>query len=181
MSITSLIQPLNPYNPFVDDKGKLTRDGYAFLYNLFLRVGGSLSALNAATLLDANWSNPNPIGDVTPNTGKFTTLEGTTSVTTPTLHVTSSVDANSGGIKHSRVTTGSIAAGANALVTVTWGSAFASTAYTVVASVQDATTAVASLRVVHIETKTTGAVTVRIENTSAGALTGTLHVIALHD
>lgn len=167
--MTVLIQPLNPYNKFVDENGKLTRDGYSFLYNLYLRVGGSLSSLNAALLLDATWSEPNAIGDVTPNTGEFTSLTITSGV------------ASNGGIKHSRITTGSVGAGATALVTLTWGTAFADANYTVTASLIDSTAAVASLHITHIESVSASQVKIRVENTSAGALTGTLNVIALHD
>lgn len=104
--MTVLIQPLRPYNPFVDSTGKLTRDGYNFLYNLYLRVGGSLSSLNAATLLDATWSEPNAIGNVTPNTGAFTSLSSTglqtgtlTSTGATVLHgVTTNSNASAGNI-----------------------------------------------------------------------------------
>ena len=85
------------------------------------------------------------------------------------------------GIAHQRITTGEIAAGASALVTVTWSIPFGGTSYTVVASVLDATTAAASLRVVHVESRSETAVVVRVENTAAGALTGTLHVMAMQD
>lgn len=95
--------------------------------------------------------------------------------------VNTGVVADGGGLKHARVTTGSIGAASSALVTVTWTTAFADTNYTVVASVQDSTAAILSLTVVHIETKTAAAVEVRVQNTSAGSLTGTLHVIAMHD
>lgn len=97
------------------------------------------------------------------------------------LTVTTGVVSDGGGFKHARVSTGSIGAGLSALVTVTWTTAFADTDYTVVASVQDSTAATLSLVVVHIETKTAAAVAVRVENTSLGSLTGTLHVIAVHD
>jgi hypothetical protein len=85
------------------------------------------------------------------------------------------------GFKHKRVSTGSVTAGSTALITITWGTAFLNTNYTVVAMVEDSTTAVASLVTVHIESKTTSAVTVRVVNNSAGSLTGTVHVIAVHD
>lgn len=85
------------------------------------------------------------------------------------------------GLSGGRITTGSIGAGASALVTYTWTTPFKDTNYTVTASVLNATAAAASLRVVHIETISATAVAVRVENTSAGALTGTLHLVALHD
>ncbi len=84
----ALIQPLKPYTPFTDREGRLTKDGYAFLFNMYLRVGGSLSSLNAVTLADATWDAPDPIGTTTPNIGKFTTLSAsgqlTSTVTTGT-------------------------------------------------------------------------------------------------
>lgn len=85
------------------------------------------------------------------------------------------------GLQQGRITTGSIGAGASALVTFIWPTAFKDTSYTVTAGVLNATAAAASLRVVHVETISTTQVAVRVENTSAGALTGTLHIIALHD
>ncbi len=110
-----------------------------------------------------------------------TLLTKDSSVTAKNLNVTDGVVADSGGIKHARVTTGLIGAGLSAVVTVTWGTAFGDTAYTTVASVLDATAAVASLQVIHIESQTAAAVTVRVLNSSAGGLTGTLDVVALHD
>ncbi len=95
--------------------------------------------------------------------------------------VNTGVASDGGGLKHDRVTTGSILAGTSALVTVAWTTAFTDANYTVVASVQDSTAATSALAVVHIETKTAAAVQVRVENTAAGDLTGTLHVIAMHD
>jgi hypothetical protein len=88
---------------------------------------------------------------------------------------------NGSGLKHARITTGSVSGGSTALVTVTWGTAFADANYTVEASVLDATTTSLSLSVVHIESISASAVTVRILNNSVGSLTGTLHVIAMHD
>lgn len=97
------------------------------------------------------------------------------------LTVAAGVTANGGGLKHKRITTGSITAGSTALVTVTWDNAFADADYTVQASVVDSTTSSLSLSVVHVESVTDSAVTVRVINNSAGSLTGTLHVLAIHD
>jgi len=97
------------------------------------------------------------------------------------LLVDAGITANSGGIKHSRVTTGSIAGASTALVTVTWGTAFADDSYTVLASVQDSTATSLSLSVVHVETKSATQVQVRVLNNAAGALTGTLQILAVHD
>lgn len=85
------------------------------------------------------------------------------------------------GLKAQRVTTGAIGAGVSALVTLTWAVAFVDANYTVAVSVLDSTAAVASLQVVHVESVTATAVVVRVQNTSAGALTGTLQVIGIHD
>lgn len=168
------IPRLRPNTTFVDSQGNLTLEGYRYLDGLYLRVGGSLDSLNAVTLADKTWDAPNPIGSTTPNTGAFTTLTATT------LSV-SAVSANSPGIKHKRLTTGSIPATTSALVTCTWTTPFVNTNYTVTATVQDSTSATASLVIVHIETIATGSVVVRVSNTSASAITGTLHVIAMHD
>lgn len=86
-----------------------------------------------------------------------------------------------GGIKHARVTTGSVATLSSALVTITWTTAFADANYTVTADVLETTTSNVSMSVVHIESVTASAVTVRVYNASAGSLTGTVQVIAIHD
>lgn len=88
---------------------------------------------------------------------------------------------DSGGLKHARVTTGSVSGGSTALVTITWTTAFADANYTVTADVIDSTTTSLSLSVVHIESVTASAVTVRVLNNAIGSLTGTVHVIAIHD
>lgn len=168
--MSNLIQPLKPGEPFTSDKGYLLKNAYDFLFALYRRVGGSLDSLNAATLETFTWEAPGTIGSTTPNTGKFTGLTVTTSIAN-----------NGGGLKHKRVTTGSIGAGASATVTVTWGTAFADANYTCSASVLDSTAASASLRIVHLESISASQVVYRVENTSAGSLTGTLHVIAMHD
>ncbi len=74
-----------------------------------------------------------------------------------------------------------MAAGAEALITVTWGTAFADANYTVVASVLDATTSVLSMSVVHIDSMLAASCAVRVINTSAGNITGTIHAIAIKD
>ncbi len=84
-------------------------------------------------------------------------------------------------IKAERVTTGSIAGASTALVTLTWAVAFADANYTVQASVLDSTTSSLSLSVVHVESISSTAVTVRIINNAVGALTGQLHLVAIHD
>lgn len=88
---------------------------------------------------------------------------------------------DAGGLKHARITTGSVAAGSTTLVTCTWSTAFADANYTVTTSVIDSTTSSLSLSIVHVESVTASAVTVRVLNNAIGALTGTLQVIAIHD
>lgn len=84
-------------------------------------------------------------------------------------------------IKSKRVTTGSIATAATALVTITWDVAFADASYTTTINVIDSTTSSLSLSVVHIESQTASAVTARVLNNALGSLTGTLHAIGIHD
>jgi hypothetical protein len=95
--------------------------------------------------------------------------------------ISSGVNPSGGGFQHKRVTTGSVGAGASALVTITWGTAFPDTNYTVSASVLDTTTSTAALSVVHVESISTTAITVRVVNNGASAITGTVHAIAIHD
>lgn len=95
--------------------------------------------------------------------------------------IAAAVAALAARFKAQRVTTGSVATVSTALVTVTWTAPFADTNYTVTASVEDSTAALASLTVLHVETKTAVAVAVRVYNSSGISLTGTLHVIAVHD
>lgn len=86
--MTTNIQPLKPYVQFVNNNKTLTTEAYNFLYNMYLRVGGSLSSLDAALLQGATWSAPAAIGSVTPNQGKFTTLEALSVIATQSLSVT---------------------------------------------------------------------------------------------
>lgn len=79
--MTLKIPPLRPYMPFTDGSGNLTKDAYDFLFALFQRVGGSLSALNAASLQDHTWEEPGALGTVTPNSGEFSTLKTHNAVT----------------------------------------------------------------------------------------------------
>lgn len=163
------ISPLRPNMYFTDQQGSLTKEAYDFLQAIFLRLGGSLANLNAASLENATWEAPNPIGSTTPNTVKTTQLT-----------ITNGVTANAAGFKHKRVAA-SVGASTSALITVTWSTAFADTNYTVVCSVQDSTAATASAVVTHIESVSASAVTVRVNNTAAATFNGTLHIIGVHD
>jgi hypothetical protein len=157
-----------------------------------LQVSGNARQYFGCTTSNGNWFTGSVTGDHAIRGMGGRILIGSNSATpVPPIIVTAGnpgrvtlnggVTTDGGGFKHARVTTGSIGAGASSLVTVTWGTAFADTNYSAVVSVQDSTAAVASLAVVHIESKTASAITVRVENTSAGSLTGTLHAIAVHD
>ncbi len=94
---------------------------------------------------------------------------------------TTGVDPDAGGMKHGRVSTGSIAGVSDAAVTLTWTTPFADTNYTVTCSVQEADADTLTLRFDHIEAVNTGSVVVWIVNTDASAKTGTVHCIAMHD
>lgn len=86
-------------------------------------------------------------------------------------------------IQHKRVTTGSINAAATAEIVVTWDTPFADTNYTVNASVLVANpgNAVPFLEIVHLDDKLAASITVRVVNSSGGALTGEIQAIAIHD
>jgi hypothetical protein len=98
-----------------------------------------------------------------------------------TVKINSGLNYDGSGAKHARVSTGSIAGGASSLVTITWATAFADANYTVQVAVQDSTVAAASLSVVHVESVSASAITVRVANAAVGAITGTLHAVAFHD
>ena len=92
------------------------------------------------------------------------------------------LDNNGGGLKHARITTGSIGAGARASVTITWGTAFPDTNYTVTGSVADPTTGTSQGLVLERLNAVTGAISrATVFNPTGGALTGTLNCIAIHD
>jgi hypothetical protein len=86
-----------------------------------------------------------------------------------------------GGLKHQNVSTGSIAAGAAADVTLTWTSAFADTNYDPVCSIVGSQASNNDLSLHHIESISAGAVVARIVNDdSASAHTGSLVCTAMH-
>lgn len=137
-------------------------------------INGDITTVDSITL-DGTGSGTVPI---TQTVGDTATVVGSLGVT-GNLQVETAIQSG-GGMQHGRQTTGSINAGASAAVTLTWGVAFASAAlYTVTCDVLDATTAIAALHVDHIESKTETTVVVRVSNTAAGALTGTLMCIAM--
>lgn len=86
------------------------------------------------------------------------------------------------GMKHGRVTTGSIGAGARADVTLSWGgTAFTNTSYTVGCSVTETSASGAGLRFERVRTKNAGSVVAQVMNDSGGNLTGDLECWAYHD
>ncbi len=177
---------LDPQQPFIQKDGKnLTDFGWKFLHDLQMGLSTIDLATQTTGILPANSGGTgvnNSVHTITlggniATSGLFNlvlTLTGPTSITLPT----------SGSLKASqvqRVTTGSVGAGASALITLTWPVAFPDTNYSVVASVVDSTAAALSLSVVHVETVSASAVAVRVVNNSAGALTGSVNAIAVHD
>lgn len=85
------------------------------------------------------------------------------------------------GIKHGRVTTGAITNGTDAAVGLTWTTAFADANYTASCNVVDATASASSLKIIHLDSVTAAAVTVRVRNDGAAPITGTLHCVGFHD
>lgn len=99
----------------------------------------------------------------------------------PTFAQQSALDAFSGRFRSARATTGSVAGGGTVDVTVTFATAFADTAYTVQASVEQAD-AGDTLRVMKVVSRAAGSCVVRVVNTNATtAFTGTVHATAFHD
>ena len=84
-------------------------------------------------------------------------------------------------LKHKRVSTGSIGAGSSAAVTLTWAAAFADGSYTATCSVAESSAAVTGLHLAKLQSITAASVVARVNNDSAGSLTGTLDCIAMHD
>lgn len=97
-----------------------------------------------------------------------------------TLEIDRGVKPDGSGLKHKRVTTGSISASTTSTVTVSWGTAFADGSYTPTCNVADSSGA--NLQVVNIDNVVAASFDVRVKNgDSGGAHTGTLNCVALHD
>lgn len=80
-----------------------------------------------------------------------------------------------------RVATGSLPAASSTNVTVTFPTAFTDTNYTLVAAVEDSSSA-DGLRVLKIVSRTTTGVVVRVQNADTlNARSGTLHILAFKD
>lgn len=143
--------------------------------------------LNADLLDGADWSNPPAMGGTTPvpsivsdNAAITTAAIGTLAATNLTL--SAGVGANGGGLKHKRISTGSVGAGTSSNVVLTWTTPFADANYTVQAAVVEPSTGATTLTIAQIVSVTAAAVTVRVRNIDGGAAhTGTLHVVGIHD
>lgn len=152
-------------------------------------IGGTITATNLSIV-----NKTATTLDIASSTGNDATVPEATITEAGLLNATDKVKLNntsgtntgdqtlaSLGIKHQRITTGSVGAGSTALVTITWAVAFSDANYTVNASVIDSTTSSLSLSVVHVESKSASAVEVRVLNNAAGSLTGEVQAIAIHD
>lgn len=93
------------------------------------------------------------------------------------LMIGQGVASDGNGMKHRRLSTGSIPATGNTDVTFSWASTLADANYTVSCSVIEAT----GVLTANIKSVIAASVVVNVKNTSAGALTGTLDCIAMHD
>jgi hypothetical protein len=102
-------------------------------------------------------------------------------ITRPWAEYLQQLDKSVSNIQSERVTTGIIAAGARVTVTLTWAKTFTDTSYSVTASVTDTSAAGPGLRVERVTGKTATTISVQLINDSAGALTGTLEAVAVHD
>lgn len=85
-------------------------------------------------------------------------------------------------MRSGRASTGSVGiSGASNLVTITWVTPFDDTSYTTSVTMQSADTSALGLTIVHVESQTASAIQVRVTNNTLGALTGTIHAMAIHD
>lgn len=95
------------------------------------------------------------------------------------IKVNNGIDGNGSGIKHARISTGSIGASSNVVVTNNWGTSFANTNYTVTCSVVEST---GNLAPWSMSAKTASGIGMVVHNNDAGgAHTGTLECIGMHD
>lgn len=107
-------------------------------------------------------------------------FQGMSGAKLQSLGITSGI-LQDGGLKHQRVTTGSLTAGSFTNVTLTWTTAFVDSNYTAFCSVVDSTSAAVGLSIDHVQSVNAGTVVVTVKNGAAGSLTGTLECGAMHD
>lgn len=156
-----------------------------FFAGLSPQVGTNTEYAAYATLAQANVHNTTSYSFETEDTGTgandwgFYSKGGKSLITN--LRLATGVFNDASGYKHKRVTTGSVNATSVAAVNVTWPTAFADASYTVTCSVVESTSALLSLSVVHINSVSGATAVVLVSNPTAGALTGTLNCVGVHD
>lgn len=112
-------------------------------------------------------------------TGTFGIVAGgTAQILSNHLEIGGGIVPDGSGVKHKRVSSGSIPGFSSDTVTITWGTPFADTDYSCFITVEDSG---GVLRVGSIVTKTTSSVVVGIFNDDLSSATGTVHAIAIHD
>lgn len=84
-------------------------------------------------------------------------------------------------IQSTRISTGSITSGLRADVTVTWPTSFTDTNYTVLVTVEDTSALGLGLQAERIRSKTATQVVIQVLNASLSSLTGTIHIVGIHD
>jgi len=179
---------MDPNQLFLDPKRPFTKPGQGFLedhaWKYLADLQGGLTSVDLTTQVTGILPPANG-GTGTNNATRTITIAGfpitltQTALSSVTMPVSGTVISTL-ALQLQSATTGVVGALGTALVTLTWPHAFIDTNYVAVASVLDATAAVASLSVVHIETQSTTAIQVRVSNGSAGNLTGTVWAIGLH-
>lgn len=95
------------------------------------------------------------------------------------LTVNTNVGPDGSGLKHQRLSTGSVTASATLSVSFSWTTSFGDGFYTASCTMEDTT---GSLRVISVTSKTGPSMNVVVHNDDAGnAHTGTLNCIGMHD
>jgi len=118
-----------------------------------------------------------------PSTGGVGLQSGNV-LTSPFLRITggATTPVTVGAIISRTISTGSIAGVTRADVVLTWsGAGFADANYTVTCTVLETSALGLGQRVERIRARTATTITVQVMNDNAGALTGTVHCIAIHD
>jgi hypothetical protein len=100
--------------------------------------------------------------------------------TVPSIRSEAGVYGDGGGLKHRRVSTGTVGAGADVAVRLSWTNPFRDSNYTLTATVAGAA-GQRGLRVLHVESVEPGSAVVWVRNDSDHPLSGLLHCIAMHD
>jgi hypothetical protein len=156
-------------------------NGNASSTKILNAFNGSATSIFAVTAWDGNYTRIESLGSnglvLGAPSGKNVELGNSGAV----KFTGSGVNNDGSGLKHARVSTGSVAAGARADATVTWTTGFANTSYTPVCTVTDTSAAGAGLVVERIRAVATGTITVQVYNAAGGAITGTLDCWAVHD